>query len=851
MIQNTKFANLQGLTGQAAALRLKEEGFNELPSAKPRSVLAIAGSVLSEPMLALLLACALIYFLIGNPREAFILLGSALIVIGITFYQERKSERALEALRDLSSPSALVIRNGIHKRISGTEVVRGDIIIVSEGDRVPADARILQNSSVAINESLLTGESAPVSKSEWDGISGIVRPGGEELPFIYSGTLVVKGRVVAEVIATGVDTEIGRIGKDLKNIGQEITRVQKETKGIVRIMALAGISLCLLLAFIYWIMRGEILQGLLSGLSLAMAILPEEFPVVLTVFLALGAWRMSKQNILTRRVPALETLGETTVLCVDKTGTLTENKMVLRQLRTLDDKFVVNGDTLLPEKFYDLAEAAILASPKDPFDPMEQAIQAFGIRFIKKFNNPLSEWALTKEYPLSSLLAVTNVWLSPNLSQHMVAAKGAVEAISELCNISGVELQELHSLASDMASEGLRILGVAHTQAETRRPLPSDPREFNFKFCGLIGLYDPPKKTVPNAVGECYTAGIRIVMITGDYPPTAIAIAKHIGLKEPNSFMTGSELAKLGSEELANRIKHVTIFARVLPEQKLSIVQALKANGEIVAMTGDGVNDAPALKAANIGIAMGIRGTDVAREASSIVLLDDDFSSIVVAIRNGRKIFDNLRKAMSYIFAVHVPAAGMTLLPVFFGMPPILFPVHIVFLEMIIDPTCSVAFEAEPEEADIMKRPPYSPKERFLPWQRINLSLLQGVICLLITFGVYALVRHLGSGDEEARALSFATLVFSNLGLILTNRSWSSSLFVSFKKRNSALALVLVGTIVLLAAALYVPFLQSLFHFNILHADDIIYSIAGGGISIVWFEILKFIKRRIGKGNMQ
>jgi Ca2+-transporting ATPase len=825
--------NTWGLKQDVAALRLAEEGYNELPSAKPRSWFAIAATVLSEPMLVLLLACALIYFIIGDPREAFILLGSALIVIGITFYQERRSERAIEALRDLSSPRALVIRDGIRKRIAGREIVRGDIIVISEGDRIPAD------------ESLLSGESLAVAKTEWDGITTISRPGGEHLPFVYSGTLVVTGRGIAQVLATGTHTEIGKIGKGLQSVEQTGTQIQKEIRKIVRVMAMIAFSLCILVAIIYTVFRDEFLQGLLAGLSLAMALLPEEFPVVLTVFLALGAWRMSKRHILTRRVPALETLGEATVLCVDKTGTLTENRMVVRELRTLRSSFRISDDSnILPDDFAEVAESSILASPKDPFDPMELAIHSFGAKYFHGKDYPAKDWILAKEYPLSpKLLAVTNVWLSPDATEHIVAAKGAIEAIAELCQLENEKLSELHTLASSMSAEGLRVLGVAHTRVEPSA-LPEDAHEFSFRFAGLIGLYDPPKKTVPAAIKECYGAGIRVVMITGDYPATAVAIAKQIGLRKPESVMTGAELSLCSSEDLAKRIEAVTIFARVLPEQKLSIVRALKANGEIVAMTGDGVNDAPALKAANIGIAMGGRGTDVAREASSIVLLDDDFTSIVEAIRNGRKIFDNLRKAMSYIIATHIPTAGMTLLPILFGMPVAFFPVHIVFLEMIIDPACSIAFEAEPEEEAIMLRPPRKKNEKLLSWKRIDLSLLQGIVSLIVSFGVFAFVLHLGRGDLEARALSFATLVFSNIGLILTNRSWSNSLFTSFKKRNTALAAVIGSTLVLLALVLYVPPVQSLFHFNILHADDIIFCIAGGAISILWFEIFKYIRKR-------
>lgn len=835
----------QGLRESEAAQKLHAEGFNELPSEKHRSWLRIIGGVLSEPMLLLLVAASVIYFLLADPGEAFILLGSALLVIGITFYQERRSERALEALRDLSSPRALVIRDGERKRIPGREVVRGDLIVISEGDRIPADAAIISVSSLEVDESILTGESVPVRKSLWDNALDIARPGGNDLPFIYSGTLIVRGRGIAKVLATGQSTEMGKIGKGLQSVKQESSKIQNEIKRLVRVIATAGLSLCLIVAILYGLIQGRWLQGFLSGLSLAMAVLPEEFPVVLTVFLALGAWRMSKRNVLARHIPVIETLGETTVLCVDKTGTLTENKMVLLELRTSTEVLRVSEEAndTLPANFRELAECVILASPKDPFDPMEKAIHSFGTQFFEDKDYPARNWVLAREYPLSrGLLAVTNAWLPQNASEHIVAAKGALESIAELCHIKGEKLGMLHHLAKEMADGGLRVLGVARTKES--KSLPDDPHGFAFEFIGLIGLYDPPRKSVAAAIRECYDAGIRVMMITGDYPPTAIAIARQIGLHNPELVITGTELASLDEKQIASHLSRITICARVLPEQKLGIVRALKSSGEIVAMTGDGVNDAPALKEADIGIAMGSRGTDVAREASSLVLLDDNFTSIVEAIRNGRKIFDNLRKAMSYIVAVHIPVAGMALLPLLFGMPIALFPVHIIFLEMIIDPACSIAFEAEPEEELTMKKPPRDPKERLLSWQRIDLSLLQGFISLGICFAIYTVILNLNRGEEEARALTFATLVFSNIALILTNRSWSKSMIASFKKKNSALAAVIFGSIGLLAIVLYVPVFQSLFHFNILHADDILFSVAGGILSILWFEVLKYFKRR-------
>lgn len=834
-----------GLGEAEAARRLREEGFNELPSAKKHSALHTVLAVLSEPMLLLLLGCAVIYLVLADIQEALILLGSALLIIGITFVQERRTERALEALRDLSSPRALVIRDGIRKRIAGRDVVRGDVVVLAEGDRVPADAGVLECASLQVDESLLTGESVAVSKAEWDRSTALLRPGGENHPFVYSGTLVTKGRAIVEVLATGERTEIGKIGTHLKAIEQESTKLQGEIRRIVRVMAVSGLVLCLAVTVVFALSRGNWLGGLLSGLSLAMAMVPEEFPVVLTIFLALGAWRMTQKRVLTRRMPVLETLGATTVLCVDKTGTLTENRMVVRELRLASNERYIVGEPAshLGGDLRMLAECAILASPRDPFDPMEIAIHSLGGEHFEKESYPGAEWTLEKEYPLDpSLLAVTNIWKTDVAGDgRVVAVKGALEAVAELCGTQGAALERLHAIAAEMASEGLRVLAVARGSHSAEAP--ESPRMLSFDFVGFVGLYDPPKASAAAALAECYSAGVRVVMITGDYPATATAIGKQIGMHDPEAVITGAQLETMGDDELSSRIASTSVFARVMPEQKLKIVRALKARGEVVAMTGDGVNDAPALRAANVGIAMGGRGTDVAREASSLVLLDDDFASIVEAIRNGRRIFDNLKKAIAYIFAIHVPTAGMTLLPLLFGMPVGLFPVHIIFLELIIDPACTIAFEAEPEEDDVMKRKPRPPKAQLFSRRMISLSLLQGAVSVILVFGIYAYVLSQGRGELEARSLAFATVVFSNLCLILTNRSWSAPISKLFKRKNKALAGVIGGTLVLLALVLYVPFLQRLFHFHTLHPDDLIFCVGAGFVSILWFELLKVFHR--------
>jgi Ca2+-transporting ATPase len=836
----------KGLSEAEAAERLKDVGYNELPSAKPRSVFAIAFEVAKEPMFLLLVAGGLVYLLLGDLQEALMLMSFVLVIMGITFYQERKTERALESLRDLSSPRALVIRDGEEKRIAGRDVVPGDLIVLAEGDRVPADAVLLSCINLSADESLLTGESVSVRKvcsESMEKLSVISRPGGDDLPFVYSGSLIVQGQGVAVTRATGINTEIGKIGRALQKVESEETALQKETNLLVRNLVILGLSLCLLVVIAYGMTRDNWLQGFLAGITMAMAVLPEEFPVVLTIFLALGAWRISQSNVLTRRVPAVETLGSATVLCVDKTGTLTMNRMKVKKIFAGGEFFELdNGRDRLPEAIHEVIEFSILASQIDPFDPMEKAFKKLGEDYLAKTEHIHMDWELLKEYPLSKkLLAMSRVWRSPSGTDYVIASKGAPEAIAELCHFDLDRQKELSRAVQTLAQEGMRVLGVA-TASFQEINLPDEQHDFEFEFLGLIGMVDPVRPGVPEAVKECYSAGIRVVMITGDYPGTAQAIARQIGL-HTDRIITGPELEILNDQELKDQVRTVCIFSRVMPEQKLRLVQALKANEEIVARTGDGVNDAPALKAANIGIAMGNRGTDVAREASSLVLLDDDFSSIVKAVRLGRRIFDNIKKAMAYILAIHVPIAGMSLIPVLLEWPLIFFPIQVVFLELIIDPACSIAFEAEPEEADVMNRSPRDPNGPLFNRRTLGLSFLQGISVLIIVLAVFAVSLYRGQSEAEARTLTYVTIIIANLGLILTNRSWSRTILETVSTPNPALWWVIGGALAFLALIIYVPFIRELFGFAYLHFIDIAICFMAGITSIIWFECLKVINR--------
>lgn len=829
---------LMGLSDEEAGKRLKEEGYNELLSQKRQSLLSIFFNVIREPMLILLLGAGLIYLIIGEVNDALILLLFVFVVVGITFNQERKTERALEALKNLSSPRALVIRGGNQKRIPGREVVKGDVLILREGDRIPADGIVLSNMNLLVDESLLTGESLAVRKSEWDGASMNVQPGGDDLPFVYSGTLVIQGQGVAEVTATGMYTEMGKIGKALGTITEEDSPLRKETAKLIKFFAIFGGILCFFVVVIYGLTHGDWLHGLLAGLSLSMALLPEEFSVVLLVFLSMGAWRMSKREVLVRRMPAIEALGASTVLCVDKTGTLTVNRMILNTLFSKDMFCEVEKNDCLDEKFHELLEFSYLASQKDPFDPLEKEIKKSTEKFLSETEHIHDEWRLVREYPLSkNLLALSNVWESYDHRKHVIAAKGAPEAIFELCHLSEDEKQKLLTHVQKMAEKGLRLLGVAKATFQNDS-LPEKQHDFEFEFVGLLGFVDPVRPSVAQSLKDCYSAGIRVIMITGDYPGTAQHIARTIGLKDPDKFITGPELASMRKEELLERIKTTNIFARVVPEQKLEIVNALKLNGEIVAMTGDGVNDAPALKSAHIGIAMGERGTDVAREAASIVLLNDDFFSIVAAVRLGRRIYDNLKKAISYIFSVHLPIAGLALFPIIFNLPLVLLPAHIAFLELIIDPACSTVFEAEPEEKNIMNRQPRNMEDKLFGKKSLALSLLQGVSMLAGVIIIFMYALNMGKGEADARTLTFATLVIANLTLIVANLSWSQSLIKTLNSENKALKIVLVGALLGLLLVLYVPTLRDLFHFSMLHGDDLFVVFSVGIISVLWLKIL-------------
>lgn len=832
-----------GLSDAEATERLRVEGPNELPNQVRRSIPRIAGEVLREPMLAMLLGAGIIYMALGDLQEALILAGFGGFSILVTVVQEARSERALDALRDLTSPRALVIRGGVRKRIAGREVVRSDLVVLSEGDRVPADGWVAESMGLQLDESLLTGESVPVRKcaGEPSTIAVAARPGGDGLPFVWSGSLVVGGSGISVVTQTGQATAIGRIGRALSTIEAETPRLRRQTRRLVLLFAAAGLLVSALVFVLYWLLRGGWLEAALAAIALGMSMLPEEFPVVLTIFMAMGALRMSRGRVLTRRAAAIETLGAATILCTDKTGTLTENRMRIAQLRLPD------GRVLLPEvgqsleredDFHFIVELGILASAPAPVDPMEVAFHELGDRLapVTARGRQTAGWSLEKYFPLDpALLAVTQAWRSGE--ERFIAAKGAPEAIAGLCRLSKAEREELGQSVDAMAERGLRVVGLADARWHAGE-LPASQRDFSFVYRGLVGLADPLRASVPDAVRQCREAGIRVIMITGDYPQTARAIARQAGI-DAEEVLTGDDMAAMPDPVLRQRIGSVGVCARIMPEQKLRLVELLKQSGEIVAMTGDGVNDAPSLKAAHIGVAMGGRGTDVAREASAIVLLDDDFGSIVEAVRMGRRIYDNLRKAMGFIIAVHIPIAGLALIPLLTGLPLLLGPIHIAFLEMIIDPICSLAFEAEPEEQDVMARPPRRPESPLFSRALLGWSFLQGGMALAVTGGLAWHFAQLGMAEEQLRSSAFVALVAVVVGLILVNRRYSVSIAAAFSRASPSLVMVLGAVSAILLATQSIPRIADVFRFDPINIADLGLILLAGAAMLVLLERLK------------
>ncbi|MBS0288009.1 MAG: cation-translocating P-type ATPase [Proteobacteria bacterium] len=819
----------QGLTSLEASKRLASDGPNALPTKKPRNFLLIMLDTAKEPMFLLLIVASSIYLFIGELKEGLSLFVFVNLIIFIKLYQEGKTEKALSALRELSSPQSHVIRDNNIIQINSLEIVKGDVLLIKEGDRIPADGYLIEVNNLRVDESLLTGESFPINKyvtSE------------KNLNLVYAGTLVIQGQGVVKVDATGIHTQMGKIGVELESITTEKSPLLKQIELLVKIIAIFSLLFCASLIVIDGLLHQDWLQATLLGIALIMSIIPEEFPVVLTIFPALGAWRLAKKNVLTRHILAIETLGTTTALCVDKTGTITENKMIVSCLWA-DKKFFFVEDLQRGLSAFEaeLIEYAILASQKHAFDPMEKAFHQLGQSHLKERIISHKNWQLTNEIPLSAQVpAMTHFWKISDNEKYLVATKGSPETIMKLCHLNDKSIQEISAALSIMAQKGLRILAVAKGHCDQTN-IPQTHDDLTLNFIGLIGLSDPLRANIPESVKECHEAGIKVVMITGDYPLTAITIGKQAGLSV-SSLLTGEDLNLLSESELKEKMLHTEICARVSPHQKYQIVKALKESNHIVAMTGDGVNDAPALKSAHVSIAMGQRGTEVARETSSLILLDDNFNSIVNAIRSGRLIFANMQKSMAFILAVHIPIAGLAFFPIISNLPPIFYPLHIALIELIIDPTCSIAFENEPPEKDLMKHPPRGLNEYILNKKIVISSVLQGFGVLVIVYLAYFFSLDIMNADES-RTLAFTSLCLANLLLIFANRSKTQSILKSFMVPNKILFFIILTTLMILFSLITIPFFASILHFAPPTQEHLLICLGSVVLFIMWFEVIK------------
>jgi Ca2+-transporting ATPase len=818
---------LRGLDDAEAKRRLAADGPNALPAPRSRGLVLFFLEVLEEPIFLLLIGAAALYIALGDTAEGLLLAGCAGVSVALVAVQSWRSERVLTALRAITAPHARVVRAGTPMRIPAAEIVVGDLVVLAAGDRVPADGIVRQGAGLQVDESALTGESIPVRKIA--AAAGEARrsapPGGDDTPFVFSGTLVLAGEGLSEVTATGARSRIGEIGAALNATRWPRTPLQDALARLARRLAAVAFALAALLALLHFARIGDALEAALAGITLAMSAMPEELPMVLAIFLAVGAWRLSRGGVLARQPSAVLALGATTVLCVDKTGTITENRIVLERLATLETSASA-ADAARDPRYAPLAAAALRASHPQGGDPMDRATLALGTAAGETM---LHEYPLTAEQP-----RVAFAWRSPTTV--IVATKGAPEAIARLCRLDEATHARMIAQVEALAAEGLRVLAVA--VAETSAP-PERLEDLDFAFLGLLGFGDPVRTSAAASVALCHAAGIDVVMITGDYPATARAIARAAGIPAEGRIVTGAEIGHLDEAGLAAATDGVKIFARIEPSQKLRVVQALQARAQVVAMTGDGVNDAPALRAAHVGIAMGTRGTDVAREAAGLVVLNDDLGSIAAAIRLGRRIVDNLRKVMVFIVAVHVPLIGLALLPLLLGWPLMLSPVHVIFLELVIDPTCALVFETQAEEPGAMKRPPRSAGRSVVSPLTAAMGLAQGAALLGCVLAIYGGWLSAGAPVELARALAFVALVAGTLALSLVNLSWErGALSVDVLKRPS-FAIAAALTLAVLALLFAWPTARAMFGFALPEPGPAALAALAGAASVAWFEVVK------------
>lgn len=829
----------QGLTsGQAKKLQ-EQYGKNELVAEKKEGFFHKVVEIIREPMFLLLLVAAVIYFILGEPRDGIVMLIFVIGMISIDVIQEWKTDKTINALKDLSAPHITVIRDGKEQKIASVNLVPGDLMIINEGVKIPADGEIIRANDLCIDESTLTGEAVGVWKVAVEDNSEVEADSYWRKDYCYSGTLVTQGSATVLVDKIGASTEYGKIGADIIAAPDSPSPLQKQTGALVKTCTIIAGILFLLVAVLTYFnipdhkLIDRLIESILSGITLSMAMIPEEFPVILTVFLSMGAWRLAKKQSLVRKLHSVETLGAVSVLCVDKTGTITMNQM------TVQDTWSPNGEN---EK---LTEIMGLACETDAYDPMEKAMLTYcdklGITKEHLFNRELiTEYAFTNE-----LKMMGHVWnYDDNI---LIAAKGSPERILTICNLSATERVQIEKKISEMSQKGLRVIGVGSLKLQSTSDVPNTITECNLTFCGLIGLADPPRDSVKEDIKHCVNAGIRVVMITGDSGITASSIAKQVGIPNSDKIITGEELNKMSDSELQEHVKDVSIFSRVVPEHKMRIVKAFQENGEIVAMTGDGVNDAPALKHADIGIAMGKRGSEVSREAADLILMDDNFTTIVETIHDGRRIYDNIRKAIGYVFAIHIPIALSALLAPFFNIRPtdlLLLPIHVVLLELIIDPTCSIVLERQPAESNIMNRKPRNPKESILTKGILLKGIFQGIIIFAFSFSTYFnTLQQNPDNSALARTMGLSIVMIANIFLVIVNSSYVESIFCSIKKliKDKIFWAVILGTFSMLLLILYTP-LSGVLNLTALSAKQMFTVIGLAAISVLWYEVVKLVK---------
>ncbi|WP_089854472.1 cation-translocating P-type ATPase [Chryseobacterium taeanense] len=823
--------NLKGLTEAEVAVSREKYGYNRLEAVKKETWINLLINILKEPMLILLICVSFIYVIIGDYGEALFMFAAIVGVTAISFYQDNRSKKALEELEKLNEPLSKVIRNSKIVKIPTFEIVVGDLCITEEGSLINADGKIVHSNDFSVNESSLTGESFSVFKDSTS-----------EDNKVYSGTITVSGLAVFEVERIGKETRVGKIGESILNIKEEISPLQLQIRNFVKGMAIVGLIIFLAVCVFSYVKTQDFVTSLLSGLTLAMSVLPEEIPVAFTTFMALGAWKLMREGIIIKRSSIVETLGSVTVICTDKTGTITENSMQLKYLYDYHSDEIYEQEKFDSEELNELIDYAMWSSEPVPFDPMEITLH----KIYEKTQNPdkRKDYQLFHEYPLEGKPPMMTHLFENELKDRIIAAKGAPEAILNVSQLSEEEKNKIRKVIKEFGEQGYRVLGVAKSHLEGNN-FPEKQQDFIFEFLGLTVFYDPPKKGIKNVFQHIYDAGIDVKVITGDNADTTKAIALQAGIKNNTPAVNGSEIATGSEENLITLTENTALFTRMFPEAKLRVINALKAHGDVVAMLGDGVNDGPALKAAHIGVAMGNKGTEIAKSAAALVITNDDLEKLVVGIAAGRRIYANIKKAVQYIISIHIPIILTVSLPLFLGwvFPHIFTPVHVIFLELVMGPTCSIVYENEPIERNAMQKPPRKLTDTFLNLKELTVSIIQG---LVITAGILWMYQYsvaIGNDEVRTRALVFCTLIFANILLSLVNRSFYYSILESFKNRNYLLSGISGLVLVLMFFILYVKPVSGFFSVTALTIKELGLSLLVSAISVLWFEVYKLFKR--------